>query len=180
MRKAPGTEVEELILCKNPTCNSRKGGRYKAGRSWTLHLRKSPSCHEYYTKLAENENSGEAGGANPAAGAGPSFPEGDWIGANNDWVGARNDLDGSNEEPENVECREWRTQGVEGAAVRSEIQGGTYWEQRRQLEDPLNPCAPWRDTTELELAEWLISSGLPEAKIDTFLNLKYVSLYGII
>ncbi|KAG9023690.1 hypothetical protein FS837_005658, partial [Tulasnella sp. UAMH 9824] len=133
-------------------------------------MTKSSSCHEYYAKLAENKNregSDTAEGADPAAGAGRELTEGDWIGENDN-------MDESNDS-ESEDNEEWRTEWVEGAAVRSEIQGGTYWERRRQLEDPLNPCAPWRDTTELELAEWLISAGLPETKIDEFLNLKYVA-----
>ncbi|KAG8964982.1 hypothetical protein FRC05_003509 [Tulasnella sp. 425] len=166
MGKAPGTEVEESILCKNPQCPSRKGGRYKAGRSWSLHIAKSESCRGYYLRLQEDENSG--GGASGLGepesteiGAGPSLTEGGW--------------DEENEEEEDIDPREWRTEWIQGAGVRSATQGGTYWEQRRQHENPLNPCAPWRDTAELELAEWLISAGLPETKIDEFLNLKYVT-----
>lgn len=161
MGQASGTEVEELILCKNPRCPSRKGGRYKAGRAWSLHMTKSPSCRVYYDNLAED-------GASDEVEVAESGDVDCLMGGNCDEV---------NEErvDPSVDPREWRTEWMEGVGLRSQTQQGTYWEQRRYHEDPLNPCAPWRDTTELELAEWLIFAGLPETKIDEFLNLKYVS-----
>jgi hypothetical protein len=53
----------------------------------------------------------------------------------------------------------------------------TKWEQMKAAENPDQPYYPWESLEEFELVDWLASSELLQAKINTFLALAWVRIY---
>lgn len=173
----PGLAISATkFCCPNPLCPqlSKTGGFYNEGRSWSLHLSKSPSCNQYQalqraqTTEAEREDV-EIGDTGPQL---------------------------ERHEHEDVMIQDERSGAAEGMGIAGSGHGsgsgwfvehdihagqrgpyeGTPWDQQKEAEvDPGNPFFPFADSSEFEMAYWLIESGLPKKWIDSFLKLDRVS-----